>query len=109
VVPFHRLNEIALLSDTLTSETLHDWGLVNRLVPADDVEDVAGELAHRLAAGPTRSLGVMKRLYRRSLTNDMETAFREEADATALVSQNEDRIEGVQAFLDGRPAEFTGR
>jgi enoyl-CoA hydratase/carnithine racemase len=51
----------------------------------------------------------MKRLYRRSLTNDMESAFREEADATALISQTEDRIEGVTAFVEGRPAEFTGR
>jgi 2-(1,2-epoxy-1,2-dihydrophenyl)acetyl-CoA isomerase len=109
VLPFHRLNEVALLSETITSETLAGWGVVNRLVPADEVDTVAGALAQQLAAGPTRTLGVMKRLYRRSLTNDMESAFREEADATALVSQTEDRIEGVAAFLEGRSAEFTGR
>jgi 2-(1,2-epoxy-1,2-dihydrophenyl)acetyl-CoA isomerase len=109
VLPLHRLSEAALLSDTLTSETLAGWGVVNRLVPADQVEGVAGELAQRLAEGPTRTLGVMKRLYRRSLTSDMATMFTEEADATALISQTEDRREGVAAFLDGRPARFTGR
>ncbi len=109
VLPLHRLNEAALLSDTLTSETLADWGVINRLVPASDVDATAEELAQRLAAGPTSSLGVMKRLYRRSLTSDMATIFAEEADATALVSQTEDRQEGVKAFLEGRPPNFTGR
>ncbi|MGH9026719.1 MAG: enoyl-CoA hydratase/isomerase family protein, partial [Acidimicrobiia bacterium] len=57
VLPFHRLNEAALLGDTLTSETLHAWGAVNRLVPADKLEATARDLAERLAAGPTKSLG----------------------------------------------------
>jgi 2-(1,2-epoxy-1,2-dihydrophenyl)acetyl-CoA isomerase len=108
VLPFHRLLEAALLSDTLTSETLHEWGAVNRLVPADQVETTARELAERLASGPTRSLGQTKRLYRRSLVSDMATAFAEEATATALISQTHDRIEGVKAMLEGRAPEFTG-
>ncbi|MDQ3148267.1 MAG: enoyl-CoA hydratase/isomerase family protein [Actinomycetota bacterium] len=108
VLPFHRLNEAALLSDTLTSETLAAWGAVNRLVAAEAVEATARELAERLAAGPTRSLGLTKRLYRRSSVSDMVTAFVEEADATALISQTEDRMEGVRSLLEGRPARFTG-
>lgn len=108
VLPFHRLNEAALLSDTLTSETLHDWSAVNRLVPPDDVEATARELAARLAAGPTRSLGLTKRLYRRALESDMATLFAEEATATALLTQTADRHEGVRALLEGRPATFTG-
>jgi 2-(1,2-epoxy-1,2-dihydrophenyl)acetyl-CoA isomerase len=108
LLPFHRLMEAALLSDALTSETLHAWGAVNRLVAADDVEATAGELAARLAAGPTRSLGLTKRLYRRSLVSDMATAFSEEAAATALVSQTDDRAEGVRSLLDGRRPKFSG-
>src|SRR5690348_16056360 len=53
VLPFHKLMELAMLSDNLTSETLNEWGAVNRLVPADEVEKVARELANRLAEGPT--------------------------------------------------------
>ena len=55
--------------------------------PGDQVEATARELAQRIAAGPTRSLGISKQMYRRSLTNSMETMFYEEADATALVTQ----------------------
>lgn len=108
LLPLHRLNEAALLGETLTSETLHAWGAVNRLVPADQVEATAAELAGRLALGPTRSLGLTKRLYRRSLVSDMATAFGEEAAATALVSQTADRLEGVRSLLEGRRPDFTG-
>ena len=101
VLPFHRLNEAALLPDSITSETLAEWGAVNRLVPAEQVESTAAELAERLAAGPTRSLGLTKRLYRRSLVSDMATAFAEEAAATALVTQTRDRIEGVEVAHRG--------
>src|SRR5215211_652114 len=108
VLPFHRLNEAMLLSDAITSETLTEWGVVNRLVPAEDVQATAGELAQRLAAGPTRSLGISKQLYRRSLTSNMETMFYEEADATALLTNTHDRVEGVKALMENRPPEFTG-
>jgi 2-(1,2-epoxy-1,2-dihydrophenyl)acetyl-CoA isomerase len=108
VIPFHRLNEIALLSEAITSEQLAEWGLINRLVPPDEVDAAARELANKLAEGPTRSLGLTKKLYRRSLVSDMETAFGEEATATALVSQTKDRAEGVTSLLEGRRANFTG-
>ena len=109
ILPLHRLSEAALLSDTMTSEQLAEWGVINRLVAAEEVEATAGNLAQRLAAGPTRSLGVTKRLYRRSLAQDMTTVFQEEADATALISQTQDRQEGVASLLEGRSAKFTGR
>jgi 2-(1,2-epoxy-1,2-dihydrophenyl)acetyl-CoA isomerase len=108
VIPFHRLNEIALLSEPVTSETLASWGVVNRCVPATDVVATATELAVRLAAGPTRTLGMTKRLYRRSLDSDMLTAFEEERTAQALISTTHDRREGVQALVEQRPPKFTG-
>lgn len=108
IIPFHRLNEIALLSDTLTSADLHGWGIVNRAVDADQVLPTAMELATRLASGPTRTLGLTKRLYRRSFSNDMSTCFEEERNATALISTTSDRKEGVASFVEGRAAQFTG-
>jgi 2-(1,2-epoxy-1,2-dihydrophenyl)acetyl-CoA isomerase len=108
VLPFHRLNEIALLSEPVMSETLASWGVVNRCVPADQVVATALDLATRLAAGPTRSLGMTKRLYRRSLDCDMLTAFEEERAAQALISTTHDRREGVQSFVEQRPPVFTG-
>lgn len=108
IVPFHRLSEIALLSDTLTSADLDAWGLLNRCVPADDVMPRALQLAERLAAGPTRALGLTKRLYRRALSADMATAFEDERNATALISTTADRREGVASFVERRPPNFVG-
>ena len=108
IIPFHRLNEIALLSDPVTSNTLADWGIVNRLVPAEEVLTTATELAERLASGPTRSIGMTKRLYRRSLDRDLGAAYDDEAAAQALISTTKDRLEGVQSFVEGRPTAFTG-
>ncbi len=108
IIPFHRLNEIALLSDTLTSADLAAWGLLNRCVPAPDVMPTAIELAERLAAGPTRTLGLTKRLYRRSLSSDMATSFEDERNATALISTTADRHEGVASFVEHRPPNFIG-
>lgn len=108
VLPFHRLNELALLSDPVTSEVLHGWGAVNRLVPAEEVLPTAMELATRLAEGPTRTLGLTKRLYRRSLSSDMATAFEDERNATALIATTADRMEGVVSMVEGRPAAFIG-
>jgi 2-(1,2-epoxy-1,2-dihydrophenyl)acetyl-CoA isomerase len=108
IIPFHRLNEIALLSDTLTSDDLFGWGIVNRSVPTLDVVSTAMDLAGRLASGPTRTLGLTKRLYRRSLSSDMATAFEDERNATALISTTADRREGVMSFVEGRPPAFIG-
>jgi 2-(1,2-epoxy-1,2-dihydrophenyl)acetyl-CoA isomerase len=108
IIPFHRLNELALLSEPVTSATLHEWGIVNRAVPADEVYPTAMDLAQRLAEGPTRTLGLTKRLYRRSLSTDIATAFEEERAATALIATTADRREGVASFVEGRPATFTG-
>ena len=108
VLPFHFLNEIALLGDTVVSEDLHRVGAVNRLVPAGDVEATGFELARRMAEGPTRSLGQAKRLYRRSLECDMRTAFNEETAASTMLTTTHDRTEGVRAFMERRTPLFTG-
>jgi 2-(1,2-epoxy-1,2-dihydrophenyl)acetyl-CoA isomerase len=109
LLPLHKLNELALLSDTVTSEDLDRLGVVNRLVETDQVLSVARELAGRLAAGPTQALGLTKRMYRNSINRDMETVFEEERSATALISTTEDRREGVRSFVENRPPNFLGR
>jgi 2-(1,2-epoxy-1,2-dihydrophenyl)acetyl-CoA isomerase len=108
IIPFHRMSEIALLSDTLTTADLDRWGLINRCVAAEDVLPTAMALAERLAAGPTRTLGLTKRLYRRAMASDMATAFEDERNATALISTTADRQEGVASFVERRPPKFIG-
>jgi 2-(1,2-epoxy-1,2-dihydrophenyl)acetyl-CoA isomerase len=109
VLPFHQLMELSMLSETVTSERMAAIGAVNRLVPGELVMPTARELARRLADGPTRSLGLTKRMYRNSLHRDMESVFEDERAASALVSTTADRVEGVRALVEHRPPSFTGR
>lgn len=108
IIPFHRLNEIALLGDTVTADTLSEWGLVNRLVDGEEVLETAMDLARRLAQQPTRSLGLAKRHYRRSLEADWNTMIREEMAGQALNSITSDRAEAAKAAAEGRKPIFTG-
>ncbi len=108
VLPFRRLAEASMLRERFTSEDLDGWGVINRLVEPGDVMTTAQELAVRLAEGPTRSLGLAKALYRRALSSDMATAFREEAAAVAMISDTADRVEGVQSLNEKRAPKFMG-
>ena len=108
IIPFHRLNEIALLGDAVTADTLNDWGLINRLVEQEQVLETAMDLARRMAVQPTRALGLAKRHYRRSLEADYTTMLREEMAGQALTSITADREELTNAVKEGRPPEFRG-
>lgn len=108
IIPFHVLNEIALLSDAITADELSRWGMINRLVEPEDVLPTALDLATRLAQGPTRALGLTKRHYRRSLEADYATMLHAEQAGQALNSITADRIEANKAAAEGRRPKYTG-
>jgi 2-(1,2-epoxy-1,2-dihydrophenyl)acetyl-CoA isomerase len=83
-------------------------GLVNRVVPADELDTTATELAARLAAAPTGALSLTKRLFNRSFDDDRAGAFLAEAMAQELQSHSHDATEGVKAFGERRTPDFLG-
>ena len=83
-------------------------GLVGDVVPAADLEKRASELAVRLAGGPTRTLGITKRLVNHALDGDRDAALSEEAWGQELVMTTADAQEGVRAFVERRDPEFRG-
>ena len=95
--------------DDLTAAEAERLGLVNKVVPAAELEADAREWAERLAKGPTFAIGMSKRLLNRSLQADMDTLFAEEAFAQALVANSEDMREGIRSFMEKRPPAFKGR
>jgi 2-(1,2-epoxy-1,2-dihydrophenyl)acetyl-CoA isomerase len=103
-----KAKELVFFGDDLPAEEAHRIGLVNRVVPADQLQATAREWAERLATGPTFAIGMSKRLLNRSLDVDMETAFDDEAMAQSLVTQSEDTKEGMLSFMEKRAPKFTG-
>ncbi len=112
VLPRHvgrkRAMEITLLGDNFDAPTALNWGLVNRVVPRDELEDTTMALARRLAQGPAAAIMEAKRLITHSLDNTLEEQLDAEAYAFARCSATADFAEGVGAFVAKRPAKFGG-
>lgn len=104
-----RAKELVFFGDDLPAADAQRLGLVNKVVPGEQLLAAAREWAERLASGPTYALGMSKRLLNRSLDVDMETALDDEAMAQSLVTQSEDTKEGMLAFMEKRPPKFSGR
>ncbi|HET6818388.1 MAG TPA: enoyl-CoA hydratase-related protein [Mycobacteriales bacterium] len=103
-----RAKQIYLFGEDLPAKEAVDLGLVNQVVPAGELLEVAEALAARLAGGPTRTHAVTKRLVNRALDLDRDSALAEEAWAQELVMTTEDAQEGVQAFVERRDPTFRG-
>lgn len=86
-----------------------DLGVVNRVVPAEELAQAAGEWAERLAGGPTKALGFTKQIINNSLTLPLAAVLDFEAYGQYLTGKTEDNKEGVRAFAEKREPRFQGR
>jgi enoyl-CoA hydratase/carnithine racemase len=101
--------EIALFADMLDAERAKELGLVNRVVPVDELDQVVDDWALRLAAGPPIALSMTKTLLHASLTSSMEQAVEDEARCQAVNFSTADTAEAMAAFVAKREPRFTGR
>jgi len=92
----------------LPAEEARAWGLVNEVVPADELATRAREVAELFAAMPTRAVWHTKRLLDRAETSTFEEQLELEAATQAEMTQTHDFREGVAAFLEKREPAFTG-
>jgi 2-(1,2-epoxy-1,2-dihydrophenyl)acetyl-CoA isomerase len=100
--------EMAFTNKPVTAQQAYQWGLVNQIIPDDQLMGAAGELAEQLAKGPTRAFGLSKRaIYRASLA-DLQSVLKYEAELQEIAGRTADHQEGLAAFLEKRPPEFKG-
>ncbi|HET7776905.1 MAG TPA: enoyl-CoA hydratase [Azospira sp.] len=101
-----RAAEIALLGDRFDAQQALNWGLLNRVVAAAELEGETAKLARRLAAGPREALARTKALLQASSSNSLpEQLFAEQANFAAC-AVNPDFAEGLGAFLEKRKPSF---
>jgi 2-(1,2-epoxy-1,2-dihydrophenyl)acetyl-CoA isomerase len=101
--------ELILLADTVDAQEALRIGLVNRVVPADQLQNETQKLAERLAEGPTVAYGLAKTGLYQGLGMTLEDVLNMEARNQAIAARTPDRAEGVAAFREKRPPRFTGR
>lgn len=108
LVGLPRAKAMVMLGESATGAEAVDLGLAYRCVAEDDLTGVASELAARLAAGPTRSLGLSKRLLNASFETDMAHSLDLEGTYQSLAATSADLSEGMAAFKERRDPKFTG-
>jgi 2-(1,2-epoxy-1,2-dihydrophenyl)acetyl-CoA isomerase len=107
-IGMQKAKEMAFFGEKLTAAEALSIGLVNRVVPADELDAAVADFAARLAAAPTSAIVFTKRLLNDSPDTDRAGAFVAEAMAQEIQSYAHDSKEGVQAFTEKRPPEFIG-
>jgi 2-(1,2-epoxy-1,2-dihydrophenyl)acetyl-CoA isomerase len=107
-VGLHKAKELVFFGDDLPAAEAERIGLVNKVVPGNELEKAAREWAERLAQGPTRTIAYAKQLLNRSLDSDRASMFEQESMIVELVSSTHDSGEGVSSFVERRPTEFKG-
>jgi 2-(1,2-epoxy-1,2-dihydrophenyl)acetyl-CoA isomerase len=100
--------EMILLADIIDAPEALRIGLVNRVVPADQLEPETLKLAERLAEGPTVAYGLAKMGLYQGLGMPLEDVLNMEARNQAIAARTPDRAEGVAAFREKRAPRFTG-
>ncbi len=104
-----KAREIYFTADRIDAATCLELGIVNRVVPDEDLAAEAFALAARIAAGPPIALRFMKENLNRALDADLETCLRIEADRMVRGAQTDDYTEAVAAFAEKRTPNFEGR
>ncbi|MBV8107497.1 MAG: 2-(1,2-epoxy-1,2-dihydrophenyl)acetyl-CoA isomerase [Hyphomicrobiales bacterium] len=102
-----RARALMLLADPIGAEEAAAWGMIYRAVDDDQLMGQAREIAERLAAGPTRAYGLMKRAFAASFVNSLDAQLDLERDLQREAGRADDFAEGVRAFLEKRQANFS--
>jgi 2-(1,2-epoxy-1,2-dihydrophenyl)acetyl-CoA isomerase len=98
-----------LLGEPLPAATAAEWGLIWKVVDDEKLMSEARVLTTKLAQGPTIGLGLIKEALNRSLVSTLDAQLDSERDLQRIAATSADFREGVAAFLEKRPARFTGR
>ena len=109
LVGLPRAKAMVLLGEGATGQEAVDLGLAYRCVPAGELAAAAEQIALRLAAGPTRSLGLSKRLLNQSFETDLSHCLELEGAYQSLAATSSDLMEGMAAMRERREPGYTGR
>src|SRR6266571_2361493 len=103
-----RALELIMTGRTLGAKEAETLGLVNKAVAAADLDKTVDEMAERLSNGPTKALGLSKRVVNRAARLELSEALEYEAQNQEIAGRTKDHLEAVRAFLEKRQPKFSG-
>lgn len=104
-----RAMELSLTGDAIDAKTALDWGLLNGVVPADQLDGAVADLMHRATRGSRFSKAMGKQTLYRHLDLSLPEAYRHAVEVMAATSQSHDAQEGMASFVEKRPADWQHR
>lgn len=109
LIGFQKASALAMLGDKVSAQEAERIGMIYKYVPSEEFEDTIGKIAFKMAQMPTKALGMIKQLFNRSLTNDLESQLEMESKYQIEAAGSEDYAEGVAAFIEKRQPNFKGK
>jgi enoyl-CoA hydratase/carnithine racemase len=109
LIGLHRAKELAFFADIVSAAEAERLGIVNRVVPAAELDALVDDWAARLAAGPPLALSMTKTMLNNSFATSLEQALEDEGRCQSVNTSTADTAEALAAFLAKREPRFAGR
>jgi 2-(1,2-epoxy-1,2-dihydrophenyl)acetyl-CoA isomerase len=109
LVGSNRAFELATMGTKVTAAQALEWGMVNRVVALEQLDEEVEKVVSYYRNAPTKAIGLMKAMLNKSFNSDLETMLEYEAYCQEIAGRSEDNKEGVAAFNQKRKPEFKGK
>lgn len=106
IIGLGRAAQATFFNEPINAEQALNWGLLNAVVPAEELEKTAWEWAAKLAKGPTYAMGISKRDFNKANIPNLEEVLDYEAHNQDVAASGPDHKEGLAAFLEKREPKF---
>lgn len=104
-----RAFEMSTMGSKITAAQALEWGMINRCVPADKLDEETNAIAEYYSNAPTKAIGLMKKMLNKSFNSNLETMLEYETYCQEIAGSSSDNKEGVAAFNEKRKPLFTGK
>jgi 2-(1,2-epoxy-1,2-dihydrophenyl)acetyl-CoA isomerase len=109
LIGLHKAKELAFFAEVISAKEAVEFGIVNRMVPAGELDAFVADWAARLTAGPPLALSMTKTMLNNSFAVSMDQALEDEARSQTVNFATADMAEAMAAFAQKREPRFTGR